>query len=180
LNGRIQSFASDDRLHVANTYLELAQQGDDLLEDRSATFVLIHIPIPHPVGIYNRATGQLSTDATSYVDNLAITDLYLAHLRSELEARGEWDSTTVVVMGDHGWRTQIWKEKEWSATDEAASHGARFDTRPGYIVKLPNQREGARIDEPFHALQTRALFDALMSEQIRTAPDLDAWVQAHP
>jgi Sulfatase len=180
VSGRLDAIWPDDKLHVAETYLDLSQQADKLLMDVSATFILLHIPIPHPVGIYNRATGQLSSEPTSYIDNLALCDLYLAHLRSALEARGEWDSTTLVVMGDHGWRTQIWKNNTWDATDEAASHGGEFDTRPGYIVKLPNQQPGARIDEPFHALKTRALFDALMSGQIRTEPDLEAWVRAHP
>jgi len=180
LSGRLQAFGPDDRLHVAETYLDLAQHADELLNDPTANFVLIHIPIPHPEGIFNRATGQLSAEPTSYIDNLALSDLYLAHLRKELEARGEWDSTTLVLMGDHGWRTQIWKGRSWDETDEAASHGGIFDTRPGYIVKLPNQRTGARIDAPFHALGTRALLDALMSGQIRTEPDLEAWVRAHP
>jgi len=179
INDRIQAFGPNDSLHVAETYLDLSRQADTLLDDRSTTFMLIHIPIPHPIGIYNRATGELGSGPTSYIDNLALADLYLAHLRSELEARGEWDSTTVVVMGDHGWRTQIWKERWWNETDEAASHGGKFDQRPGYIVKLPNQRGGARINEPFHALQTRVLFDALMSGQIETEPELEAWVRAH-
>jgi len=180
VSNRLQAFGPDDRLHVAETYLDLSQQADKLLRDQSATFILLHIPIPHPVGIYNRATGQLSAEPTSYIDNLALSDLYLAHLRSELEACGEWDSTTLVLMGDHGWRTQIWKARGWNETDEAASNGGKFDTRPAYIVKLPNQHEGARINQPFHALETRALFDALMHGQIRTEPDLEAWVLAHP
>jgi len=180
VNGLFVKLGPDDSMHTAQTYLDLSKHADDLLSDKSASFVLVHIPIPHPPGIYNRATGELSAQPTSYIDNLALSDLYLAHLRSELEARGEWDSTTLVVMGDHGWRTTIWKGTWWDETDEAASHGGKFDTRPGYIVKLPNQREGARINTPFHAVETRALFDALMSGQIRTEPNLEAWVRAHP
>jgi len=177
-NDWIDTIGTDDKLHVAQTYLDLSGQADKLLSDSSANFVMVHIPIPHPMGIYNRVTGQFSAESTSYIDNLALSDLYLAHLRSELEARGEWDSTTLVLMGDHGWRTHIWKDQSWDETDEAASHGGKFDSRPGYIVKLPNQKTGMRINEPFHALETRALLDALMNGQIKTETDLEAWVKS--
>lgn len=181
VNGLIEEFGPDDRLHTAQTYMDLYQHADGMLEDGSATFMLVHIPIPHPPGIYDRASGQISAEPTSYIDNLALSDMYLAHLRSELEAKGEWDSTTLVVMGDHSWRTQVWKRNAWwNATDEAASHGGVFDARPGYIVKLPAQKVGASIHEPFHALETRMMLDALMSGQIKTAADLEAWVRAHP
>jgi hypothetical protein len=176
----MEQLGDNDEMHVAETYRDIAKQGDDLLKDPLTSFVLIHISIPHPVGMYNRATGQFSANPTSYIDNLALSDLYLGHLQAELEASGEWDSTTLVVMGDHGWRTKIWKGHSWSETDEAASHGGNFDPRPGYIVKLPNQRQGAVIQEPFHALQTRRMMDALMHGQIAPGDDLATWVRTHP
>ena len=60
---------------------------------------------------------------TSYINNLALTDLYLAHVRRLLERRGQWDSSVVVVMGDHGWRTKlIWKSSSgWTDEDETAN-----------------------------------------------------------
>jgi hypothetical protein len=59
--------------------------------------------------------------------------------------------------------------------DELASHGGQYDPRPVYLVKLPNQTTAARIDEPFHTVNTRKLFDALMAHQIQTPADLAAW-----
>jgi hypothetical protein len=61
--------------------------------------VLLHLPIPHPNGIYDRHTGQLATAGSSYIDNLALADRCLAGIRRTLVESGQWDSATVVVMG---------------------------------------------------------------------------------
>lgn len=168
---------SGPSLHIAE-YEDLSAAADKVLRDPSADFALLHLPIPHPPGIYSRATGQLTTGQSSYVDNLALADRYLAHVRSVLEQSGQWDSSTVIVMGDHGWRTSfLWRTfPGWTEEDERASDGGKFDRRPAYIVKLAGQHEGARIDAPFRAVETRALLDAVMNGKIRSAAELRVWV----
>jgi hypothetical protein len=164
--------------HVEDFKSILAAADGDL-EDGSINFMLLHLPVPHPPGFYDRKTGQLTAMPTTYMDNLALADRYLAHVRALLEQRGEWDSSTVVVMGDHSWRTQLlWvKSPVWTAEEERASGGGAFDPRPAYIVKLAGQQTGARIDTPFRAVETRALLDALLARKIRSAGDLKAWVE---
>jgi hypothetical protein len=112
-----------------------------------------------------------------HIDNLALADRYLAHMRRLLEQNNQWDSATVIVMGDHSWRTSsIWKDSmTWTDEDEAASHGGEFDPRPAYIVKLPTQKTPARIDQLFSAVSTRALLQALLQEHLQTPADLQAW-----
>jgi hypothetical protein len=151
-----------------------------MLADKTTTFLLIHMPIPHPGGIYNRVTGALDPRNSTYLDNLALSDRYLAHVRSVLEAQGEWDRSTIVVMGDHSWRTKLlWSGAPgWTPEEEDASHGGQFDDRPGYIVKLPYQHAGTRIDVPFAAVRTRALMDQLMCAKISSPGELSAWVQS--
>jgi len=168
----------DLRQHYTD-YRNLMAAGDADLADPSITFLFLHMPIPHPYGFYDRNKRAFSTKHTSYIDNLALTDRYLDHVRQILERRNEWDSTTVVVMGDHSWRTtQIWTSSmTWTAEDQAASHGGEFDPRPAYIVKLANQQTSARIDTPFSAVKTRALFDVLMQGHIRTPADLETWAR---
>ena len=116
---------------------------------------------------------------SSYLDNLALTDKLLGHIRGELEQRGEWDASTVVVMADHSWRTKMFWEDlpDWTKEEQIASRGGEFDDRPAYIVKLPEQQTGARIDAPFAALNTRKLLDALLSQNIRSKEDLAAWAK---
>jgi len=135
------------------------------------------MPIPHPYGFYDRNKKIFSTKHTSYIDNLALADLYLAHLRQLLEKNHHCDSATVIVMCDHSWRTSsIWKDSmTWTDEDEAASHGGEFDPRPAYLVKLPDQQIPARIDQPFSAVSTRALLDALLQGHLQTPADLQTW-----
>lgn len=167
----------DIQLHTAD-YRDLLAAGDSLLSDQSVGFVFLHMPVPHPYGFYDRKSESFATRHTSYIDNLALADRYLAHVRQLLEQEHEWDSSAVVVMGDHSWRTSfVWKDSVgWTAEDEAASHGGQFDSRPGYIVKLPNQQVGGRIDASFAAVRTRALFDALLQNRVRTPEELRQWV----
>ncbi len=162
-------------------YQLLYDASDKLLRDPSAGFVLLHLPIPHGRGIYNRRAGEFTTSTSSYIDNLALTDKCLAGIRATLQQTGQWDSSTVVVMGDHSWRTTSWRDPKWMDTyawtpeDEAASHGGEYDKRPAYIVKLPGQTTAARVDTPFSLVNTRQLFDAVLSHRINSVADLTAW-----
>lgn len=159
--------------HIAD-YREIVSAGDEFLDDSSINFLFLHIPVPHPGGIYDRRTRTFTTHHSSYIDNLALADTYLAHVRQILEQRGEWDSSAIVVMGDHSWRTKlIWMGAPgWTAEDEAASHGGQFDARPAYIVKLPHQTEAARIETPFSAVRTRALLQGILNGSIRSVAEL--------
>jgi len=165
------------RTHL-DSYQILAPQADKVLLDPSLDFVFLHIPVPHPPGIYNRHTNKFSIDGTSYIDNLALTDIYLGHIRQELQANGTWDDTTIVIMGDHSWRTNIeWNMTPiWTPEDQLASDGGKFDPRPGYIVKLAGQTTPAHIDVPYQAIRTRSLLDNILQNKITTPEQLAAWV----
>jgi len=63
----------------------------------------------------------------------------------------------------------------WTDEDQSASHGGEFDPRPAYIVKLPNQQTPAHIEQPFSAISTRAMIDALMQNHLQTPADLQTW-----
>jgi hypothetical protein len=156
-------------------YWELLAAGDKLLNDRSATFLLLHMPIPHGPGIYNRRAASFATSNTSYLDNLALCDDYLAHVRKELEDNGTWDTTTLVLMGDHSWR--ISGPDGLTPEERAATDNGHFDDRPAYIVKLAHQNTPARIDTEFAALRTRNLFDNLLTGRITTSQQLAKWTQ---
>ncbi len=169
------------RAHIAD-YNDLSSAGDRFLEDPTIDFLLLHMPVPHPPGIYDRRTRTFATHGGSYIDNLALADYYLAHVRQLLEQRGEWDSSAVVVMGDHSWRTKLlWiTSPSWTPEDQAASHGGQFDDRPAYIVKLPYQTTAGRIDSRFAATRTRDLLDGILDGSIRSAPELAAFAQQSP
>lgn len=120
-----------------------------------------------------------SCDALITLDNLALADKLMGHIRSKLKQADQWDGSTIVVMGDHSWRTEsMWSgSSQWTKEEQIASDGGEFDDRPVYVVKLPDQQTGTRIDLAFDALQTRKLFDALLEQRIRNADDFSAWMK---
>ena len=171
----------ESEVHI-HDYTDLLTASDAMLNDSSADLLFLHLPVPHPYGIYNRHTHQLTTGPSTYIDNLALADAYLDHLRSQLEQRGEWNSSIILIMGDHSWRTApMWvHDTYWSTEEQDASNGGQFDNRPAYILKLPNQQQAAHIDTPYPAIRTRALLDALMDQRIQSPQDLEDWVANPP
>lgn len=171
----------EGRLHIAD-FINLDRESKNALRDSSNNFLLLHLPIPHPSGIWDRHTQRFAVDQSSYVDNLALADIYLGQVRSLLEAQGQWDTATVVIMGDHAWRTKLlWVgQTSWKPDDQRASEGGRFDDRPGYIVKLPGQHAPAVIAQPFAAVNTRPLLDALLAHRIQNPSELASWVNSAP
>ena len=158
-------------------YDHILAAGDSMLRNPSLNFVLLHLPLPHPPGFYDRHTGVLSPNGT-YLDNLVLADKTLAHLRDVLAQQGQWDSSTIILMGDHSWRVNLWKASPgWTAEEERASGGV-FDDRPAYVVKLPNQHTGTTIDSSYNALRTRDLFDHLFTGQMTTPEQLAQWAAA--
>ena len=173
------SYRDRQRAGQIADYRGLVTDGDRLLADSSAGFILLHMPFPHPPGFYDQVTRRLSTKRRSYIDNLALADSYVTHVRALLETTHEWNTSTVLVTGDHSWRTAlIWKQAgDWTTDEERASNGGRFDDRPAYILKLSGQKSGQRFDSPFHALETRRLLDAIFTDRIATAEDLQGWLR---
>ena len=162
-------------LRVAD-YEQLLAASDSLLRDPSLRFVFLHLPVPHPPGFYNRRTGEFSATGT-YLDNLVLADNTLAHLRDVMAQQGQWDSSTIVLMGDHSWRIALWKGSPgWTSEEEAAS-GGKSDDRPFYLVKMPDEQTEVEVSAPFSAVRTRALFDKLLDRQITTPDQLKAWSQ---
>jgi hypothetical protein len=165
------------QIHI-HDYQDIFRATDSLLADPSANFIFLHMPVPHPMGIYDRRLMRFSTGRSSYLDNLVLAGQCLAHVRGVLTKQGQWDSSVVIVMGDHSWRTAfMWaKSPGWTAEEQEASHGGQFDARPVYMVKMPGQHDGLRIDAPFSAVRTRSLLDAILSGRLDNAGQLQSWV----
>jgi hypothetical protein len=79
--------------------------------------------------------GSYTTNCdSSYLDNLALADIMLGKFMAILKASPRWQDTTVIVEGDHSWRTELWDSlPAWTDEDDAASRGV-FDTRPAVII----------------------------------------------
>ena len=99
----------------------LRDRAIESVEDPSIGLALIHLPIPHPVGIFSRTSGSLTTDRhAGYLDNVALVDRTLGELQKAMARSGLWDRTAVLVTADHGWRPYIWRDHaEWTSEEEA-------------------------------------------------------------
>lgn len=159
-------------------YKALVAAGDSLLADPSINLKFLHMPFPHPPGYYDRKSGNLTTGPATYIDNLALADRYLRHVRELLTAQGEWDSDAVLITGDHSWRTTLlWMGGvDWTPEEQRASRGG-FDTRPAWILKLPNQQAPAHIDSPLSAVTARSLVRNLLTGNVKTASDVLAFAE---
>lgn len=148
-----------------HTYQDLMRQSDRILQQPNLDFVFIHLPIPHPPGLYDRRTDQFDDSGQrSYVDNLALADKVLGQMLAILEQSPRWKDTSVIVCGDHSWRTWLWSPMpSWTAEDEAASHGRTFDPRPVLMVHLPSQSTPETVAAPFLLLRVHTILDDLIA-----------------
>jgi hypothetical protein len=153
-------------------YTGVMAQAEDILRDSRIRFVFLHLPVPHPPGIFDRRLHKLS-DRGTYLDNLALADQTLGELRSILQATPAADNTTLILSSDHSWRTFMWQGTEdWSAEGTRATDGGHFDKRPVLMVHLPRSDSGQVIAKPLNLLVVHSILDALLHGQVHTPADL--------
>lgn len=145
--------ASRSRLH-----LESARESEanalELASNDGIDLMLLHLPVPHFPNVYDRRTRQFSLTQHSYADNLALADRSLGSLTAVLQHSPRWANTTLIVCGDHSWRTTWWRPTPyWTAEDERISHGGHFDPRPALLVHFPGQTK------PYVNPQATSLFE---------------------
>jgi hypothetical protein len=112
----------------------------EALSSSQADVIYLHIPAPHPVAFWNRRTAQFAPGG-SYIDGLDYCDRLLGQMIDILEKQPRWNSTMIVVQGDHSWRTAMWRPLPgWSAEDERVSHGGEWDPRPLVMIHSPGEQ----------------------------------------
>jgi hypothetical protein len=146
-------------------FRDLRQHAMELLQPSGPDFVFVHLPVPHPPGFYNRKTQQFDISGDrSYIDNLALADKTLGQLLAILRRSPRWNDTSIVMCGDHSWRTFMWPGlRYWTPEDEAASHGGVFDSRPLLMVHLAGQTTPATMNEPFPLLRVHDILNDLVT-----------------
>ncbi|MGA8111249.1 MAG: sulfatase-like hydrolase/transferase, partial [Acidobacteriaceae bacterium] len=157
--------AADDR--------ELIAQSSAILADPNVHFVYIHLPVPHPPGIFNRQTGALCA-CGNYLDNLAFADTLLGRLRAEIDATAADTPTTLIISSDHSWRVPIWKASPgWTSEEEQISQG-RFDPRPVFLVHFAGQTAAGDVRAPVPELVEHDVIEGLLTGNIRGPQDVEA------
>lgn len=145
------------------TYQDLMKHSKPLLLASGPDLVFLHLPLPHPPGFYNRRAGRFDTSGNrSYIDNLSLADKTLGELTAMLQQSPRWKKTSIVICGDHSWRTYLWRKQAWTAEDNAASHGGVFDPRPLLLVHVAGQAAPATVHQPFSMLGVHAILNDLV------------------
>jgi hypothetical protein len=146
------------------TYIDLEQHTSQLLHADKADFVFLHLPVPHSPNIWSRARNDYAHGCgSSYLDGLALADRALGNVMRILQSSPRWKDTTVIVEGDHSWRTYVWDDQPaWTREDEAASHD-HFDPRPAVIIHRAGQTEASVVDSPWSLLNVHTVVEQVIS-----------------
>jgi Sulfatase len=148
----------------ASDLAAVMSQAKALIREQSIGLVFIHLPVPHPPGIYDRRSGHPRFNGT-YIDNLALADRTLAELMETLNATASAGKTTVIVCSDHSWRLRMWgTAPQWTKEEEAASHG-RFDPRPVLFIHFPGQSDERDETAPFDEIRIHAIIERMLRGQ---------------
>jgi hypothetical protein len=137
----------ESQSHI-ETVMDLSQHALTTLATSQADIIYLHLPVPHPPEFWDRKTHTFAVGG-SYLDSLDYTDRLLGQMLDVLEAQPRWAATTLIVQGDHSWRTYIWRSTPgWSAEDERISNGGRWDPRPVLLIHAAGQRDAETVTSP--------------------------------
>ncbi len=151
-----------------------------MLQNRSLNLVLIHLPTPHPPGIWDTAKATFTTGDSSYIDNLQLTDELLGRIRRLLEQTGDWNRSAVIVSGDHPYRAALWMPLAlFSDAEMVKETGMTGYPYVPFLLKLPHQREGVHYNREFNSVLTPNLILQLLNGKLQTPQDAVNWLDAH-
>ena len=155
------------RRHAA-AYRRLQEESVGLAGDASIGFALLHLPVPHEPGIYDRASGRmpwLPPGGDGYVHNLALADRSLSAIRAAIADAGLAARTTLMVFGDHGRRSH--------ADDESIA-----DRRVPFLLKLPQSSVPVLYEERLDLLRVHDLTLDILAGRIATMEQLLGWIDS--
>jgi hypothetical protein len=160
--------------HLAQHRSVMAHTAE-LIDDTRLNFVFLHLPVPHPPGIYDRQRHMLCPGGT-YLDNLVLADETLGALVREIDATPLAGQTTIIVSSDHSWRIPMWRPLEdWSAEEERASGGS-FDDRPVLLIHLPGQQSGSDIHAATSEMIEHDVIAAMLRGEVNNPDALQAYL----
>jgi hypothetical protein len=148
------------------TQIDLQQHALQLLRADQADFVFLHLSLPHSPNTWSRAQNGFTTRCgSSYLDNLALTDRALGQLLAILQSSPRWSQTALIVQGDHGWRTAMWRGlPAWTEDDEIASRGV-FDPRPALLIHQYAQSQPQTVSTPWPLVQVHSVVEQLLNHK---------------
>jgi hypothetical protein len=152
-------------------FLDILAHAEALIDHSQVRFVFLHLPVPHPPGIYDRRRHLLRSGGT-YLDNLVLADDTIGALLQEIDASPSASGTTVIVSSDHSWRIPLYRHAEsWSAEEERAC-GGQFDDRPVLLVHFPRQNSTIDVKDALPELVEHDIIAGMLRGEINNPGDL--------
>lgn len=146
-----QEVVREERTEHLDEFVDLYDHALAAIRSPYLRFTVVHLPIPHLPGLYNRRTGSLdATGKGNYFDNLVLVDKVLTDVRLNLERAGLWDRTAVLVTSDHPLRVSILQSlSDGSAEEERRVTGDRERPYIPFILRLPGETDRAEFTDEF-------------------------------
>ncbi len=139
---------------------DLSRHALQTLATSNADIIYLHVPAPHPIAFWNRHTHSFGPGG-SYLDGLDYTDYLLGKMLNVLESQPRWAATTLLIQGDHSWRTWMWRPLPgWTAEDERISHGGQWDPRPVLMIHTPGQNTASTVTAPTSLMHVHDFVEA--------------------
>jgi hypothetical protein len=155
----------------------LLEKSTAAATDPNAAIVLLHLPVPHPHGIYNRYRDQMGIDrGNNYLDNLELVDFTIGRIRSGLRASSLEASTVLLVTSDHVWRPEIW-QRDWSFTDEERllAQAGRADRIP-FLAYFPRTPSRLTYTNPLQTETSADLILDILAGRLSSPGDVSTWI----
>jgi hypothetical protein len=156
----------------AQRFAELRDLALRTATDDRFGLVLLHLPIPQPPGIYDRATGRLTPwsftgEAEGYLDNLVLADQLVGELRRRIERTRMGDRTWIVMSSTHWWRA-------------SKQYDGQVDHRVPFLVRPPDGGRARHLDVAFNTLNAHDLVLAILRGGIQDTGDAATWLTRQP
>jgi hypothetical protein len=162
---------------------QVLTRGLDLIKDPNLQLVFLHFAVPHNPGVSeelgrkNTYRNPASSEAEAYFNNLAIADGALGKIRAQMEADGQWESSTVLITADHWWRRA---ELEMKSKEDAQAlkkrPGPKGEVRVPFLVKFPKQNKISVYKKPFDVSIIRDFILAALGSSITTEDQGRGWL----
>jgi hypothetical protein len=161
------------RRHQLSNYFSVRSAAFSMATRKDLELVMIHWPVPHLPGIYNRRQKEFTVETPSnYLDNLELADRSFGDIRTAMEKAGLWDRTTVIVTSDHPLRPGMWTEEEARLTGK----------RPGrfvpFLIKPAGQLKGLICDVLFDTILLHDLVLEDLKGNLSSAQELAQWIRS--
>ena len=99
-------------------------------------------------------------------------------MRRALERAGLWDSTSVLIISDHGLRPDLWRGRMgWTPELERLTAGGQSESVP-FILKLAGQAHGVVYARPFSSVVSSDLVLAMLCGDVSTPEDVASWLDS--